>query len=183
VDASAGTSSTGPGDEPSSTEADTTEPSTDEETEPPPERVALDDLLAAWEDAGFVSADGAVADAEAPIARSPIFVVVGGRPDSDDVNVTPFLVDMATDTVQLDEERSRTVVGDAALTDPSAPRSPLVDAVRERGDVWDGVTSVDDLEAFAGLAALTLGIDDLRIGRTGHYGVGEAADSLLPAEA
>ena len=55
-------------------------------------------------------------------------------------------------------------------------------AVRERGDVWDRVTSVDDLEAFDGLAALTLGIDELRIGRIGHYGVGEDADSLLPVE-
>jgi hypothetical protein len=173
---------TDPGNEPASTDAPTTEPTPSEETEPSAERVALDDLLATWEDAGFLSADGPVADAEAPIARAPIFVVVGGRPDSDDVNVTSFLVDVVTDTVQLDDERSRSVVGDAALTDPSAPRSPLLDAVRERGDVWDRVTSVDDLEAFAGLAALTLGIDDLRIGRTGHYGVGEAADSLLPVE-
>jgi Copper transport outer membrane protein, MctB len=162
-------------------EPPTEEPSMDDAA-PSPERVALDDLLGALEDGGFVSADGAVADAEALIARAPMFVIVGGRPDSDDVTVTPFLTELVADIVAADDGRARVVVGDAALVDPAASRSPFVEAVQELGEIWDQVTSVDDLEVFAGMAALTLGIDDLRFGRTGHYGVGEAAESLLPVD-
>jgi hypothetical protein len=177
-------STTAPEEPPSTAAPD--EESTDEESPedapPTPERVALDDLLDALEDAGFVSAGGAVTDAEELIARAPMFVVVGGRPDGDDITVTAFLTDLVSGVVVADDGRTRVAIGDAALADPSTPRSPFVDAVSDMGDVWDAVTSVDDLEMFAGLAALALGMEDLRVGRTGHYGVGDNADSLLPVD-
>jgi hypothetical protein len=164
----------------STTEAPT--PTVPPEPEPAPARVALDDLLDTLEDAGYINADGAVADAEATIQYVPTFVVVGGRPDDEDVSATAFLAQLVEGLVAGEEGESRVAVGDAAVTDPLVERSPLVNAVREDGDTWEAVTSVDALEAFAGLAALTLGIDDLRVGRTGHYGVGDSADSLLPVD-
>jgi hypothetical protein len=153
-----------------------------EDAPPAAARVALDELLESLEDAGFVSSAGAVTDAEEAIARAPMFVVVGGRPDDDDITVTPFLTGLVSDIVVADDGRTRVTIGDAAVADPSTPRSPFVDAVRDLDDVWDGITSIDDLEMFAGLAALVLGMEDLRVGRTGHYGVGDSADSLLPVD-
>ncbi len=154
----------------------TTEPA------PSPERVAVDDLLDAFADAGFVNASGPIADAAATLERAPVFVVVGGRPDDEDVTANAFLTTLVASLAPGDEADARTVVGDAALSDPDVTRAPLVAAVRENDDVWDRVTSVDDLEVFAGLAAVTLAIDDLRFGRTGHYGVGDGADALLPTD-
>jgi hypothetical protein len=153
-----------------------------EAPEPSAERVALDDLLDAFADAGFANASGPVADTEAPLERTPMFVVVGGRPDDEDVTPNGFLASLVAGLAPDDESDARTVVGDAAVTDPAVERAPLVAAVRDDDDVWDRVTSVDDLEAFAGLAAVTLAVDDLRFGRTGHYGVGNGADALLPSD-
>jgi hypothetical protein len=181
-----GTPSTAAPEEAPSTAAPDDAPPDD--APPAPERVALDELLDSLEDAGFVAAGGAVTDADEVIARAPMFVVVGGRPDGDDddgsegSDVTPFLTELVSDVVIADDGRTRVAIGDAALADPSTPRSPFVDACRDMGDVWDGVTSVDNLEMFAGLAALALGMEDLRVGRTGHYGVGDNADSLLPVD-
>jgi Copper transport outer membrane protein, MctB len=173
-------------DAPAGTDAPVTDPpATDGDTEstPAPEREQLADLLESLEDEGFVAADGAISEPDEPIARPPVFVVVGGRPDGDGVAVTDFLADLVDELAAgSDAGAARVVVGDAALTDPAEPRSPLVDAVRDEGSTWRSVTSVDHLEAFAGLAAAALAVDDLRFGRTGHYGVGEGADTLLPGD-
>jgi hypothetical protein len=43
------------------------------------------------------------------------------------------------------------------------------------------VSTVDDLDSPMGQAAAVLALDDLGIGRTGHFGVGPGAQRLLPS--
>lgn len=75
------------------------------------------------------------------------------------------------------------VVAGAAVTgtDPEAEarRDDLVGPLRT-GDVADALSTVDDLEGFAGWAAAVLALEDVADERFGHYGVGDGADRLLP---
>ena len=53
--------------------------------------------------------------------------------------------------------------------------------VRDDENLRDRVSTVDDLETFAGWASVVLALEQLAFGQTGHYGVGDGADRLLPA--
>ncbi len=64
--------------------------------------------------------------------------------------------------------------------DPAAERVRFVGLLRGAEGLRDRVTTVDDLEAFPGLVAVLLGLEQGAAGRFGHYGVGEGAQSLLP---
>ena len=50
-------------------------------------------------------------------------------------------------------------------------------------DVGDRLSTVDNLDAFAGRLAAVIAIQDLGPGRRGHYGVGPGAQRLVPAPA
>ena len=52
---------------------------------------------------------------------------------------------------------------------------------RDNSDVAVRVSTVDDLESFMGQTASVLALVDLGVAKVGHYGVGPAAQRLLPA--
>jgi hypothetical protein len=63
---------------------------------------------------------------------------------------------------------------------PDAPPG-IVTQVREDRALAPRLSSVDDVDEFAGRLAVILALADLGAGRTGHYGVGPGAQRLLPA--
>ncbi len=62
----------------------------------------------------------------------------------------------------------------------SERRTLFVGAVREGELTSERISTVDDLDAAAGLAALVLALEDAADLRVGHYGVGPGAAGLLP---
>lgn len=58
----------------------------------------------------------------------------------------------------------------------------LVELLRD-DDVADRLSTVDNLDAFAGRVATVVALQDLGAGRRGHYGVGPGAQRLVPAPA
>lgn len=65
--------------------------------------------------------------------------------------------------------------------DPAAERIRFVGPLREDEELRDRLSTVDDLEAGAGVLASVLALERGILGAYGHYGVGEGAQSLLPA--
>ena len=61
-----------------------------------------------------------------------------------------------------------------------ARRTTFVGPLREGELTRDRVSTVDDLDTAAGLAATVLAVEDLGAERTGHYGVAPGAARLLP---
>lgn len=66
--------------------------------------------------------------------------------------------------------------------DPEAERVAFVGPLRQSDTVRERLSTVDDLERFAGLLATVLALEHGAAGQFGHYGVGEGAQSLLPPE-
>lgn len=65
--------------------------------------------------------------------------------------------------------------------DPAAERVRFVGPLREAEGVRDRLSTVDNLEGGAGVLATVLALERGILGQYGHYGVGEGAQSLLPA--
>lgn len=61
-------------------------------------------------------------------------------------------------------------------------RRGLVALLRE-DELQDRLSTVDNLDAFAGRVAAVVAVQDLGDGRRGHYGVGPGAQRLVPAPA
>ena len=66
-------------------------------------------------------------------------------------------------------------------SDPAAERVVFVGLLRSDETLRDRLSTVDDLEFFAGLIAGVLALEDGPSGQFGHYGIGAGAQSLLPA--
>lgn len=121
------------------------------------------DLAAPGTRVVLVSGSGAaVADGElaAPLARALVSQVAPGEP------VVPLLAAEASPSADEVED------GDGPV--------PFVGLLRE-GDVADRLSTVDNLDTFAGRLAAVVALQDLGEGRRGHYGVGPGAQRLVPA--
>lgn len=70
--------------------------------------------------------------------------------------------------------------GDDAGEDEEEEAVPFVGILRG-GDVADRLSTVDNLDTFAGRVAAVVALQDLGEGRRGHYGVGPGAERLVPA--
>ena len=70
--------------------------------------------------------------------------------------------------------------GDAPASE-DARRSTFVGPLREGELTRDRLSTIDDLDTAAGLAALVLALEDLSIPSVGHYGSSSSATRLLPA--
>ncbi|WCO67442.1 copper transporter [Iamia majanohamensis] len=144
-----------------------------------PEPTALRDLVAA----GFLAWEPAAGGPEAPDLLAGegyrYVVVTGSEPEvPDSALLLPVLEAMAADGP------APVVVGSAASGEDPAEREatrlgPLT-ALREDDVLRDRISTVDDLEVFAGTAAVMGAVDDLAGTDRGHYGLGEGRDSLLP---
>jgi hypothetical protein len=75
------------------------------------------------------------------------------------------------------------VAGQATASDAPdvvADRVVFVGSIRDDDLLRDRVSTVDDLETFAGWAAVVLALQNLPAGQIGHYGVGDGSSRLVP---
>ena len=163
--------------------ADGTEPSDGATPDPTTTEPAASQpvLLTELIDAGFlefIPPPGAPADAAVLDDVGFRYVMVGDPAGTAPAGprVLPVVREMAVDGP------APLVLATAATgRDPEASRTAIVGPVREDGSLADRVSTVDDLEHFAGTVATILALEEL--GGTGrsHFGVGDGAEAVLPA--
>lgn len=147
----------------------------------------LDDLVALRE-TGFIEYDAPgggpddVADLAAPGTRVVLVSGVGA-----DVADEELAAPLARALVSQGDPGEPSVPLLAAEASPSADDVegvndpvPFVGLLRQ-GDVADRLSTVDNLDSFAGRLAAVVALQDLGEGRRGHYGVGPGAQRLVPA--
>jgi hypothetical protein len=155
-------------------------------TLPVPVPPLLDELLAD----GFLELDPADAPPEGfaliPGSGLRIVGITGDGADvADDAFLGPVLRGSASvDVTEPDAPPPVVVVAHAtapAVEDgQDAPAPSLVELLRADDLVRERLSTVDDLDSFAGLAAAVLALAHGSGGQTGHYGVQDDAQSLLP---
>jgi hypothetical protein len=101
-------------------------------------------------------------------------VISGAGAQIDDDQVTIPLVG------QLGQAHAAVLAAEAGQDTPGG-RGVFVGRLRDNGQVASKVSTVDDLESFMGQTASVLALVDLGVAKVGHYGVGPAAQRLLPA--
>ena len=151
-------------------------------TSPGPDPAAA--VLPALREAGFLDYDapeGVPSDSFAAFAGARIVVMSGvDAPVPDKQLMVPF----ARALVEARAERTAAAVlavsGQPAET---AETDTFLGPIRENHDIGDHLSTVDDIDDFAGRLASVLALADLGIGRFGHYGRGPGAQRLLPAPA
>lgn len=112
-----------------------------------------------------------------PIAGLRMVLVSGaGAEVGDDRVAIPFVQALAQDSPAA----ARIVAAESGQDTPGG-RAVFVGFIRADGTLSPKVSTIDDLESPMGLAAVVLALDDLAVPRTGHYGVGQKAQRLLPA--
>jgi Copper transport outer membrane protein, MctB len=152
---------------------------TPEPVEPP--------LVARLEDAGFIDYEALPGAAEGPVllpgADARYVIVSSTQPDAGaQLFATALLDEVVADGVAPVVAAQ----GEVDLTTPDGPapedtrRTSFVGPLREGETTRDRLTTVDNLDTAAGLAALVLAVEDLADLRTGHYGVAPGAARLLP---
>jgi hypothetical protein len=156
----------------------------------PPAGVAVPPLLEALLANGFLELDPADAPPEGfalvPDRGLRIVAVTGEGSDvDDDAFLGPVLRGAAAVDV-TDPEALPPVVVVAHATTPlpddgeEEPAPSLVELLRADDDVRERLSTVDDLDSFAGLAAAVLAVANGAGGQAGHYGTQDDAQSLLP---
>jgi hypothetical protein len=154
------------------------DPSGDAGTDPtpPPEP----ELLVGLRNEGFVELEAPPTDPGFAVLpeRGVRYVVVSGSGAAvpDELVLLPTLGRLvANDPVPVvaavpspDDEQS-----DADAVD-------LVTAVRENDELRQLVSTVDNLETFAGRVAVVLTLEHAGVGQVGHYGVADGAEALVP---
>ncbi len=149
-----------------------------------PADAALVELLEGLDDGGFVRLDDRPDPDQRSLAGVRVVVVSGaGAKLADDAFVYPLLDLLAG-------ESDATVVAAEAWAPPpevhdgtpaSDPgRGVFVGRVRDERPLRERISTVDDLELFAGRAAVVLALHGASAGAAGHYGIGDGADALLP---
>ena len=141
-----------------------------------------EDLLVALTAAGFVSFDtlgGAVVDLTAyPEAGARVLVIDGSG------------ARVPTDMAALPLVRSVAVAGAPVAfgevfrpTESGPARGDVVRGVRDDPALAALVATVDNLDNPRGRAAFALAVEELELGRAGHYGEGPGASGQLPEPA
>jgi len=153
---------------------------------PAPAPPAEPSLLAALKSAGFVdytAVPGATGAVLLPAASVRYVVVSNARPDSGPQRLAAGLLEqMVTDGIapvvaaQGEVDLPRT----AKETSESDRRTTFVGPLREGELTRDRLSTIDDLDTAAGLAALVLAVEDLAVPVVGHYGSSSSSSLLLP---
>jgi len=145
-------------------------------------------VLNALRVAGFLdydAPDGAPEDVvPVPDPTTRVVFVAGPDPDVPDRALALPLVRNLT--VPRDDRVALATLVAAPSLDEEADAPPdgeggLIAAVRADEELAARVSSVDDVDDFAGRLAAVLALADLGAGRIGHFGVGPGAQRLLPA--
>jgi hypothetical protein len=151
--------------------------------DPPP---TFEDI-AALRSAGFVDyepPDGEPDDITTLAAPGTRVVVVGGEQASvpDDLLARPFTVEMVNGSDA--PPRVLTVAVEGEIPEDGVDRvAPFVEPLRSDEAVAGRVSTVDNIDEFAGRLATLLAVQDLTDLRFGHYGQGPGATRLLPPPA
>jgi hypothetical protein len=144
------------------------------------------ELVVALRDAGFVDYDAAADEpddvAGILVADMRVVIVSGPGAEVADEDLTAplarALVNRSTDVAPpvpvLAAEAAE------AGADDADDRAELVSLLRS-DDVQDRLSTVDNLDSFAGRLAAVIAVEDLGSGRRGHYGTGAGAQRLVPA--
>lgn len=141
------------------------------------------DVLPALRDAGFIDYDapeGVPADSFATLATGTRVLVISGfePPVADRLLMVPFTRALVEARPDRPPAPVLAVSGAPAVT-PDA--DTFIGAIRQDGAVGEQLSTVDDIDDFAGRLASVLALADLGAGRFGHFGRGPGAQRLLPA--
>ena len=135
-------------------------------------------------DAGFLSYQAppdSTLDATSVLAGGGYRFVMVSEPDvrlPDEDFMVPVLRALAA------KGPAPVVVASAAEgDDPEGTRVEVVGPIRNDQQLHDAVSTVDDLEQYAGLVATAEAVADLDSSVRGHYGFGDGADTTLPVPA
>jgi hypothetical protein len=156
----------------SSTESTTTT-STEAAAEPPLLQALRGDGFLDYDPPPTSPLDGAIL----PDAGARFLVVGGPGAEVDDAQFLLPLLQALTSRGLAPVVAAQASVGE----DADANRTVFVGPVRDDDNLSARMSTVDDLETFAGWAAVVLALENLGAGEIGHYGVGDGADRLLPA--
>lgn len=133
------------------------------------------DLVEALREAGFLREERS--DPETPPGEvdpdRPVIVAVAGGDGTPPLEPASFLVPLVERLV-LDGQR-------VAASESESSDYPFVALLRD-GDVGDRLVTQDNVDQVPGEVGLVLGIEGLLVeGATGHYGIKDGADGLLPS--
>jgi hypothetical protein len=142
-------------------------------------------VLPALREAGFLDYDapeGLPTDAFATVAPGTRIVVISGpnAPVPDRQLMVPFtraLVDVRPD------RPGAPVLAVSGQPAETKDDDTFIGPIRDDHDISDHLSTVDDIDDFAGRLASVLALADLGDGRYGQYGRGPGAQRLLPAPA
>ncbi|MCU1453572.1 MAG: mctB [Acidimicrobiales bacterium] len=155
--------------------------STTTTTLPPGAKRAEPPVITALRRGGYLNyqpPEGGSSDDKLLTTDSLRYVVVSGQgakvPDAD--MLLPMLRAMTATSGTAPVVMASAGVGD----DPEQTRGLAITPIRNDDVLRHGVSTVDDLEMFSGLAATVLALQDLGRDVHGHYGVGDGATSQLP---
>lgn len=142
------------------------------------------DGVASLRAAGFVDfdpPDGAADDLATLAAPGTRIVVASGRDAAvpDDVLAGPFVAEL----VDGDSPAPTVAVEGDPPEDGDDRQAPFVEPLRADETLSSRVSTVDNLDRFAGRLAAVLALEDLADLRVGHYGQGPGATRLLPLPA
>lgn len=162
------------------TEADEEEPAEPAEpTEP--------ELVAALEEAGFIEYQALSGAEDASVllpAAGVRYLVVSGTPSADGPQAfaAALLDELAAEgpVPVIAAQAPVEVAGEGEAASEDVRRTTFVGPIREGELTSDRVSTIDDVETAAGLAALVLAMEDLADRTIGHYGVAPGASMILP---
>lgn len=166
------------------------DPTAQEPEAPVPPAPSEPELVAALVTAGFLEYEPPPGSASSAVLLPGVaarYVVMSGVPSTSGANAfaAALIDEMAADgpapvvAAQTDVELQD---GDEPAAEDGR-RTTFVGPIRDGELTRDRVSTVDDLDTAAGLAALVLAVEDLGVPTIGHYGVAPGASSLLPAPA
>lgn len=154
----------------------------------PPEPTEAE-IVAALREAGFLDHQRPEGDGDGPVlppVAGARYVLVSSLPPDDGGQLfaqalaEQLTVDRVAPLVAAQAEAEIAAPDSESLSESEA-RTTFVGALRSGDDVAARLSTVDDLDHAAGLAALVLALRDVGEERVGHYGVATGADRLLPA--
>jgi hypothetical protein len=140
-------------------------------------------VIAALRDAGFLdydAPDGEPDDGAIALPPGTQLVLASGE----QADVAPETLAVPLAGLLVDEREGLPAIGVLATEARSTLDEPLhefVTLLRDDDDVAAGLSTVDNIDDFAGRLAAVLALADLRDGQVGHFGQGPGAQRLLPA--
>jgi hypothetical protein len=136
----------------------------------PDARAALDELVRALQDAGYVDVDGAEGQPLAP--PNAVFVIAGGATEAPAYDVTEVAVPLGR---ELPAEGAGVVT-----VETSTSSWGLVEAVRNDSDTNAIVATVDQAQTISGGIGVVMALDLAENGAVRHIGTASGSEAIIP---